>query len=78
MIGESDKIVLLPVRLKQYSLPALRSLAQLGGTRRPRARNHPRGDLNGPWAKLRLGHTEDTAERPAVYCTYSCCVTEIY
>ena len=26
----------------------------------------PSGELNGSWAKLRRGHTEDTGKRPAV------------
>ena len=30
----------------------------------------PSGELNGPWAKLRRGHTEDTGKRPAVFYTY--------
>ena len=30
----------------------------------------PSGELNGPWAKLRRGHTEDTDKRPAVFYTY--------
>ena len=30
----------------------------------------PSGELNGPWAKLRRGDTEDTDKRPAVFYTY--------
>ena len=46
------------------------TLAELGGSRRSRARNYPLGELNGPWAKVRRGHTEDTGKRPAVFYTY--------
>ena len=30
----------------------------------------PSGELNGPWAKLRRGHTADTDKRQAVFYTY--------
>ena len=30
----------------------------------------PSGELNGQWAKLRRGHTEDTGKRPAVFYTH--------
>ena len=29
----------------------------------------PSGELNGKWAKVRRGHTEDTDKHPAVFCT---------
>ena len=30
----------------------------------------PSGELNGSWATLRRGHTEDTDKRPAAFYTY--------
>ncbi len=30
----------------------------------------PSGELNGLWAKLRRGHTEDMGKRPAVFYTH--------
>ena len=30
----------------------------------------PSGELNGQWAKMRRGHTEDTGKRPAVFYTH--------
>ena len=61
------------LKLDNCVTPAMQvvmKLVELGGTRRPRARNHPRGELNGPWAKLRRDHTEETDKRPAVFYTY--------
>ena len=30
----------------------------------------PSGEVNGLWAKIGRGHTEDTGKRPAVFYTY--------